>query len=184
MAGRSRIGVVVLGALLALAAPAAAAGGEGGALHASAELKNVGGEVVGWARFTEDANGILHVNVHVRGLSEGLHGIHIHAKANCDSGALPFDGAKSHHSLPGQLHGLDDPPGAHAGDLPNLVVNGAGMGHLNATSDRATLSAGTVSVFDADGSALIIHAGEDDQDSTSPTGNSGARIACGIIVGG
>jgi len=80
--------------------------------------------------------------------------------------------------------GLDDPPGAHAGDLPNLVVNGAGMGHLNATSDRATVSAGPVSVFDADGSALIIHADEDDQEGTSATGNSGGRVACGIIVPG
>jgi Cu-Zn family superoxide dismutase len=79
---------------------------------------------------------------------------------------------------------LDDPPGAHAGDLPNLVVNGARIGHLNTTSDRATLSAGLVSVFDADGSALVIHAAEDDQESTTTTGNSGSRIACGIIVAG
>ncbi len=183
MAGRSRLGVVVLGALLALAAPAAAAGGASGALHASAELKNTGGEVVGWARFTEDANGILHVNVHVRGLSEGLHGIHIHRVAGCTLGTTPaFSSAGTHHALAGQSHGLDDPPGAHAGDLPNLVVNGAGKGHLNATSDRATLSAGPVSVFDANGSALVIHADEDDQESTSSTGNSGIRIACGIIV--
>jgi len=183
MPGRSRIGVVLLGGLLALAAPAAAAGGEGGALHASAELRNEGGDVIGWARFTEDGNGILHVNVHVRGLSEGLHGIHIHRVGACTLGTTPtFSSAGTHHALAGQLHGLDDPPGAHAGDLPNLSVNGAGMGHLDATSDRATLSAGAVSVFDADGSALIIHALEDDQDSTSSTGNSGLRIACGVIV--
>ncbi len=75
------------------------------------------------------------------------------------------------------------PPGAHAGDLPNLVVNVAGNGHLNATSDRATLSPGLRSVFDANGSALVIHANWDDQ-VTDPTGNSGGRIACGIIVAG
>ena len=179
MPGRSRIGVAIVGALLALAVPAAVAGGAGRALHASAEMKNVAGDVVGWARFTEDANGILHVNVHVRGLTPGLHGAHIHAFASCGSA---FADAKGHHSLVGQVHGLDDPPGAHAGDLPNLVVNGAGWGHLNATSDRATVSAGPVAVFDVDGSALIIHAGEDDQEGTSATGNSGGRVACGIIV--
>ena len=121
------------------------------------------------------------MNVHVRGLTPGLHGTHIHAVGSCGSA---FADAKGHHSLVGQVHGLDDPPGAHAGDLPNLVVNGAGMGHLNATSDRATVSAGPVSVFDADGSALIIHADEDDQEGTSATGNSGGRVACGIIVPG
>ena len=183
MPGRSRIGVLALGALLALAAPAAVAGGAGRALHASAELKNVAGDVVGWARFTEDANGILHVNVQVRGLSEGLHGIHIHAKANCDSVITSFDGALGHHNPLGHVHGLDTATGGHAGDLPNLTVNGAGNGHLNATSDRATLSVGQLSVFDANGSALVIHALLDDQVS-NPTGGSGDRIACGIIVAG
>jgi Cu-Zn family superoxide dismutase len=80
----------------------------------------------------------------------------------------------------GHQHGLDNPHGAHGGDLPNLVVNAAGQGHLNATTDRATLSSGQVSLFDADGSSLIIHAAEDDQ-VTDPTGNSGGRIACGVI---
>lgn len=181
MAGRSRFGVAVLGTLLALAAPVAAAGGGGGAIHASAELRNIDGDVVGWARFTEDAAGILHVNVHVRGLSAGLHGIHIHAKANCDSVTVPFDGATGHHNPGNVVHGLETATGGHAGDLPNLTVNAAGIGHLDATSDRATLSADAVSVFDANGSALVIHALVDDQ-VTNPTGASGGRIACGIIV--
>ena len=181
MSGRSRIGIVVLGTILAVAAPAAVAGGADGASHASAVLKNVDGDVVGWAKFTEDSNGILHVNVHVRGLSEGLHGIHIHAKANCDSVAAPFDGALGHHNPLGHVHGLDTATGGHAGDVPNLTVNGAGMGHLDATSDRATLSGGPLSVFDANGSALVIHALTDDQ-VTNPTGGSGSRIACGSIV--
>lgn len=177
MTNRLRISLIVAGLLLVIAVPANAAGS---ARHASAELRNLSGEVVGWAKFTEDSSGILHVNVQVRGLSEGLHGIHIHNTANC---APPFIAAGSHHALPGQLHGLDDPPGAHAGDLPNLVVNVGGNGHLNATSDRATLSAADVSVFDLNGSALVIHARQDDQ-ITNPTGLSGDRIACGVIVAG
>ncbi len=177
MARRSRIGIVLVGSLLAIGAPVVAAQGANGALHASAELRNRASDVVGWARFTEDADGILHVNVHVSGLPEGLHGTHIHTVGSCTSDVLDFDGAKGHFNPLGATHG------DHAGDLPNLVVNGAGIGHLDGTSDDATLSAGQLSVFDANGSALIIHAGEDDL-HTDPTGNSGGRIACGVIIAG
>lgn len=174
MAHRLRVSVVLAAMLIAISVPAASAGG---ASHASTELRDPAGAVVGWAKFTEDANGILHVNVQVRGLAEGLHGIHIHAVGQCSP---TFAAAGGHHNPLGHDHGLDSPTGAHAGDLPNLTVNGAGNGHLDATSDRATLSAGPVSIFDLDGSALVIHFGEDDQ-VTNPTGNSGSRIACGVI---
>lgn len=174
MAHRLRASVVLAAMLLAISAPAASADG---AMHASAELRDPAGAVVGWAKFTEDASGILHVNVQVRGLPEGLHGIHIHAVGQCSP---TFAAAGGHHNPLGHDHGLDSSTGAHAGDLPNLIVNGAGNGHLDATSDRATLSAGPVSIFDLDGSALVIHFGEDDQ-VTNPTGNSGSRIACGVI---
>ena len=174
MAHRFRLSVVLAALLLAISVPSASAYG---ARHAGAELRDAGGAAVGWARFTEDSSGILHVNVQVRGLSEGLHGIHIHAIGQCSP---TFAAAGGHHNPLGHDHGLDSTTGAHAGDLPNLVVNGAGNGHLDATSDRATLSAGPVSIFDLDGSALVIHFGEDDQ-VTNPTGNSGSRIACGVI---
>lgn len=174
MAYRIRISIALAALLVAMMVSTVAAGG---ALHATADLRDPTGGVVGWARFTEDANGILHVNVQVRGLPEGLHGIHIHAVGQCSP---TFAAAGGHHNPLGHDHGLDSPTGAHAGDLPNLVVNGAGNGHLDATSDRATLSVGPVSIFDADGSALVIHFGEDDQ-VTTPTGNSGSRIACGVI---
>ena len=147
-----------------------------GAVHARAEIVNTAGEVVGWAKFTEDATGTLHVNVHVTGLTPGLHGIHIHNTAACVLGTTPaFISAGPHHNPLGALHGN------HAGDLPNLVVNEAGNGHLNATSDGATLSSGPVTVFDLNGSAIVIHANPDDH-VTNPTGNSGARVACGVIV--
>lgn len=163
------------GLSLALGFPGGATAG--GALHASTTLHDAGGGTVGWAQFTEDATGVLHVNVHVKGLSSGLHGIHIHAVGDCTP---PFTAAGGHHNPAGVVHGLDTATGGHAGDLPNLAVNVAGIGHLDATSDRATLSAGATTIFDADGSALVIHAAEDDQ-VTNPTGNSGTRIACGII---
>ncbi len=169
--------VSLLAALMLLGVAVTAYAARDGVKQASATLYSPTGDVVGWARFTEDATGIVHVNVKVQGLTPGLHGIHIHAVGAC---APTFAAAGGHHNPLGHQHGLENPNGAHGGDLPNLVVNTAGQGHLNATTDRATLSAGPVSLFDADGSSLIIHAGEDDQ-VTDPTGNSGGRIACGVI---
>jgi Cu-Zn family superoxide dismutase len=149
-----------------------------GSIHASAVVYSTTGQEVGVARFTEDAAGRVHVNVHVRDLEPGLHGIHLHAVGSC---VAPFASAGPHFNPTEAQHGLDNPHGAHAGDLPNLVVNGAGIGHLNATTDRATLAPGKLSLFDVDGSSVVIHAGPDDQVST-PAGNSGARVACGVIV--
>lgn len=168
--------VLVVFALAILAAGASAANAN--APQASAVLRDASGNVVGFAYFTEDAAGIVHVNVHAKGLTPGLHGIHIHAVGACSP---TFAAAGGHHNPLGHQHGLENPAGAHAGDLPNLEVNPAGVGHLNAKTDRATLSAGPIAVFDADGSALIIHAGPDDQ-ATDPTGNSGGRVACGVIT--
>ncbi|HEX5588778.1 MAG TPA: superoxide dismutase family protein [Candidatus Limnocylindrales bacterium] len=171
--------VALLGMALAIGAPVLALASTG-ASHASVELRDAAGSVVGWADLTEDATGRLHVNVHVKGVSAGLHGIHIHAVGSCSP---DFGAAGGHHNPLGVAHGLDSASGGHAGDLPNLEVNAAGVGHLDGTSDRASLSNGPTTVFDGDGSALVIHAGPDDQ-VTNPTGNSGGRIACGVIVAG
>jgi Cu-Zn family superoxide dismutase len=83
----------------------------------------------------------------------------------------------------GKKHGLSNPEGAHAGDMPELLVNDAGEGHLSATTSLVTLSPGNTTLFDNDGSALVIHTGPDDQ-MTDPTGGSGDRIACGVIERG
>jgi superoxide dismutase, Cu-Zn family len=84
------------------------------------------------------------------------------------------DTAGAHHNPLGLPHG------EHAGDLPNLVVNVAGQGHLNATVETFTLSAGPTGAFDANGSTIIVHALPDDF-VTQPTGGNGARVACGVI---
>jgi Cu-Zn family superoxide dismutase len=164
--------VAAVAATIAVAAPTVASGN--GAQHASAAMFDAGGEQIGWATFVEDASGTVHVNVKVNGLSAGLHGIHIHRVGQC---APTFAAAGSHHNPLGATHG------GHAGDLPNLVVNDEGRGRLNSATDSASLSTGPLSVFDADGSALVIHADPDDG-ITDPTGNSGARIACGVIQAG
>jgi Cu-Zn family superoxide dismutase len=166
--------------LAALALVAAFAGSTlaGGALHASATFVNADGATVGWARLVEDATGRVHVNIHVKGLAPGLHGIHVHAVGSCSP---TFAAAGGHYNPLAHQHGLDNPAGPHAGDLPNLVVNGAGIGRLDATTDRVTLSPGSATLFDATGSAFIIHANPDDQVTDATNGGSGARIACAVI---
>lgn len=143
------------------------------AVHASAQLVDASGTPVGWARLVEDANGTVHVSVEATGLSRGEHGIHLHAVGSCVTPS--FASAGGHHNPFGMAHG------DHAGDLPNLDANVEGRGHLHAATDGATLTAGPTSLFDGDGSAIVIHASPDDFVS-QPTGNSGARVACGVIV--
>jgi Cu-Zn family superoxide dismutase len=178
---RLTIPLVGLASLALTVAVTASATAAGAAMHAGANIVDGTGQTIGWARFTEDADGQLHLNVQVAGLTPGRHGIHLHAIGSCVGPA--FASAGGHHNPLGAQHGLDNPGGAHAGDLPNLTVNGVGRGHLDAISHHATLSAGPVSLFDADGSAIVIHANEDDQ-VTNPTGNSGPRIACGVVEAG
>lgn len=180
---RTRRLLAMLGILLLAAAntaPAAAAGD--GAEHASATFIDASGATVGWASLVEDATGIVHVNIHVAGLLPGRHGVHIHGVGAC---APTFAAAGGHYNPLGDQHGLDNPEGPHAGDLPNLAVNPRGIGHLDATTDRVTISAGPATLFDtavgAVGSAFIIHANEDDQVTDATNGGSGARIACAVI---
>lgn len=174
-----------LGAVVAVTVAFAGASVAGGATRASATFVNATGDEIGWARLVEDTSGIVHVNVHVKGLTPGLHGIHIHGIGAC---APTFAAAGPHYNPLARLHGLSNPDGAHAGDLPNLIVNEDGVGHLDATTDRVTLTNGPTTLFDATanavGSAFIIHANEDDQVTDATNGGSGARVACGVIVAG
>lgn len=150
----------------------------GGARHASAQFVDATGNSVGWAKLVEDGTGRVHVDVHVEGLAPGLHGIHIHAVGAC---APTFAAAGGHYNPFLHQHGLQNPSGPHAGDLPNLVVNAAGVGHLDATTDLVTIGSGPATLFDADRSAFIIHGNEDDQVTDAGNGGSGARIACAVI---
>jgi superoxide dismutase, Cu-Zn family len=169
--------------VVALASASLATGASAvGASHASATFIDASGATVGWASLVEDASGIVHVNVHVEGLAPGLHGIHIHAVGACSP---TFSAAGGHYNPLGDQHGLENPEGPHAGDLPNLTVNAEGIGHLDARTDRVSISAGPATLFDATpgavGSSFIIHANEDDQVTDATNGGSGARIACAVI---
>ena len=142
-----------------------------------AELKNPGGQTVGTATITEVSGGVR-VVIEVRGLPAGPKGVHVHEVGQCDPPG--FMTAGGHFNPTSKQHGLMNPQGPHAGDLPNITIADNGTGRLETFSDRLTLSAGANSVFDGDGSAIVIHAGPDDF-KTDPAGNSGGRIACGIL---
>jgi superoxide dismutase, Cu-Zn family len=145
---------------------------------AVAELKNPQGQSVGVARFTQVGTAVRIV-LEAKGLPAGPHGVHVHAVGKCDP--PDFSSAGGHFNPLGRAHGALNPQGSHAGDLPNLTVAPDGNGRMETTTEQLTLGSGATSVWDADGSALVVHAAADDF-KTDPTGNSGGRIACGVIV--
>jgi Cu-Zn family superoxide dismutase len=146
-----------------------------------ATIVNAAGEEKGTAELWQDMDKIVHVEVQLLNMPPGPHGIHFHAVGKCEgSGSTPFASAGAHFNPLGRQHGLDNAAGPHAGDAPNFTVNADGAGRASFTTDRVSLTEGSVSLFDADGSAIVIHASADDQTS-QPAGNSGARIACGVV---
>jgi superoxide dismutase, Cu-Zn family len=146
--------------------------------RATAELMNANGQVVGMATLVQRGD-VVELEVEASGLEPGPHGIHFHEVGLCE--APGFTTAGGHFNPQGKQHGLDSPNGAHAGDLPNLTADASGNASGKVLTERITLDEGQLSVFDADGTALVIHATADDQ-MTDPAGNSGARVACGVIT--
>ena len=136
-------------------------------------LVNSAGQAVGTVRAWQTAGGVtFHVNGW--GLPHGIHGIHVHSVGRCDP--PDFASAGGHWNPAGKKHGLNNPAGPHAGDLPNVDVAANGVLSATVTLPGASMA----SLLDADGAALVLHAGPDDY-VTDPSGSSGARIACAII---
>ena len=137
-------------------------------------LVNAQGQAIGSVRAWQTPGGVS-FRVQASGLTHGIHGIHVHGVGRCDP--PDFTTAGGHWNPAARHHGLNNPAGPHAGDLPNVEVSANGV--LNAT---VVLSgASMASLLDADGAALVLHAGPDDN-MTDPSGNSGARIACAVIT--
>lgn len=145
-----------------------------GGARAVAMLKTATGADSGRATATEVAGGIRYT-LDVKGLPVGTHGAHIHTIGRCD--APDFTTAGGHWNPTAMKHGSMNPQGPHEGDLPNLIVDSAGRGTIGMTVPGATMA----QMLDADGAAIVVHAGPDDL-MTDPSGNSGGRIACGVFT--
>jgi superoxide dismutase, Cu-Zn family len=175
---RKKILVVLTAGLLVLIAASTAAAQPFSRGFAWAPIVDANGESIGAAALTQK-KGKVHIYAWATGLTPGKHGIHVHAVGQCDPTA--FVTAGSHFNPEIRKHGLHNPEGPHAGDMPNMQVGESGLGILRTATDRISLSDGPKSVFDADGSAIIIHAGPDDY-KTDPTGNAGDRVVCGVVT--
>lgn len=150
--------------------------------RASATLADTAGRDVGTVTLTGATDGVT-VDVRVNGLPPGEHGTHVHQVGSCEAVAdTAFAAAGDHLNPTGAQHGLDSPQGPHMGDLPNLEVASDSSGTLNHRSELLRLS-GSGAVLDSDGAAFIVHAEADDQ-VTDPSGESGDRIACGVLRAG
>lgn len=149
-----------------------------GQSRATAELVNTSGQKVGTVTLVQRGDAV-ELQVEATGLDPGAHGIHFHQVGLCETPG--FTSAGGHFNPLDKDHGLESPTGAHAGDLPNLEADASGKASYKTTTNRVTLDEGQLSIFDADGTALVIHASADDQ-VTDPAGNSGARVACGVLA--
>ena len=153
-------------------------GGDRGPEKAKATLLNAQGQKVGEALLEETPKGVK-ISVRVHRLPPGVHAFHIHDKGLCEP--PDFQSAGGHFNPFHKEHGLKNPKGPHAGDLPNLVVGADGTEDYETINTLVTLKPGKNSLLKPGGTSLMIHAGPDDYLS-DPAGHAGPRIACGAIT--
>lgn len=179
------IGIAAIGAI-AVADPAAQTptGTSGtvapAAPAATAALMDAKGNAIGEARFAPTPTGVL-LKLELKNAAPGVHAMHIHAVGKCDAPA--FTSAGSHLNTAGKQHGFLNASGPHPGDLPNIEIPASGQLSLEHHIVNVSLDKGTAPLLDADGAALVIHAGKDDY-ATDPAGASGDRMACGALQSG
>ena len=146
-------------------------------ISAHADLIDQTGLITGLVTFEQAETGVVTIAISVKAL-EGEHAVYLHETGDCEPGGpVPFASAGAHFNPADALHGV------HAGDLGYVVFGGKTKALPTIQTDPVTVSPGPVSIFDADGSAIVIHADRDDA-ITDPGGNSGARVFCGVIQPG
>ncbi len=171
---------IILASTIGSASACSGAGREGiaqGTQAASAELRSSDGQRIGEASLREGPHGV-HVQIRLDGAPGGARAMHVHETGQCEPG---FDAAGSHWNPHSRQHGFMNPEGPHAGDLPNLHIPDNGRLDAEFFLPGARLH-GFGGLLDGDGTALVMHAGADDH-RTDPSGDSGERLACGVIRG-
>jgi len=166
-------GTIIRASAAALLAVSTAAVAETAAV---ARLVDAAGNDAGTVRFTPGPTGVL-LEVDARGMVPGPHAIHLHSVGSCSP---DFGHAKGHINPDGREHGLLNPNGPDRGDLPNIFAAADGTVRAELFTTLVSIEGGDAALFDADGSAVVVHQNPDDH-VTQPIGGAGPRIACGVV---